>query len=79
MAPANLPIYLCVAALAIYCCGHLCLAIIPPGRVKKSDLAAADLDTEAGAIRAQVSADDIEKFELEKRAFFSKVSLAFLD
>jgi hypothetical protein len=69
----SLPLYAFAISLVGYCFGRLVLAWITIGS-SQSNLRAQLAKTAAEVVDASRAADE-ERFELEKRAFFSKVSL----
>jgi len=74
--PPSLPLYFFVVSLVGYLFGRLVLLWIASG-ARKSKLglrASSNASGERDATKAKELSDD-ERFELEKRAFFSKASL----
>jgi len=67
------PLWVLAASVLVYCIGGLLLKLVESKIQKAQDLAAANDDSEKGTLHASSQIDPEEEFQLEKRAFLSKV------
>lgn len=67
------PLWVLAASVLVYCIGGLLLKLVEPKIQKAQDLAAANDGSEKGTLHASSQTDAEEEFQLEKRAFLSKV------